>query len=130
MAKVLVVEDDVDIRGLIETRLRRQGHRVVAVGSGEEALATIAEKGAPDVAVLDVLMPGISGLELLTTLRADPVTADLPAVFLSGRIQESDIAAGRALGAIYLTKPLVLSALVDAVETAAAGSAAAATATW
>ena len=129
MAKVLVVEDDVDIRGLVENRLRRHGHRVVAVGSGEEALATIAEKGAPDVAVLDVLMPGMTGLDLLRTLREDPATAALPAVFLSGRIQESDIEAGRSLGATYLTKPLVLSALVNAVESAAAEPAAA-SATW
>ncbi len=129
MAKVLVVEDDVDIRGLVENRLRRHGHRVVSVGSGEEALAAIAEKGVPDVAVLDVLMPGMSGLDLLRTLRADPGTAHLPAVFLSGRIQESDVDAGRALGATYLTKPLVLSALVNAVESATAAPAGA-HATW
>jgi len=129
MAKVLVVEDDVDIRGLVENRLRRHGHRVVSVGSGEEALAAIAEKGAPDVAVLDVLMPGMSGLDLLRTLRAAPGTAHLPAVFLSGRVQESDIDAGRALGASYLTKPLVVSALINAVESATAEPAAA-SATW
>jgi len=129
MAKVLVVEDDVDIRGLVETRLRRQGHRVVSVGSGEEALATIAAKGAPEVAVLDVLMDGMNGLDLLRTLRDDPRTADVQAVFLSGRIQESDIEAGRALGATYLTKPLVLSALVAAVD-AAVDATSAAIATW
>ena len=120
MAKVLVVDDDADIRGLVENRLRRTGHRVVSVGSGEEALAANAEKGVPDVAVLDVLMPGISGLDLLGTLRGDPATAAMPAVFLSGRVEESDIDAGRALGATYLTKPLVLSALVDALEAATA----------
>ena len=131
MAKVLVVEDDVDIRGLVETRLRRHGHRVVSVGSGEEALAAIAAKGAPEVAVLDVLMAGISGLDLLRTLRDDPHTADVQAVFLSGRIQESDIEAGRALGATYLTKPLVLSALVAAVDAAADAAAdATSTGTW
>jgi len=129
MAKVLVVEDDVDIRGLVETRLRRQGHRVVSVGSGEEALAAIAEKGAPEVAVLDVLMPGMNGLDLLRTLQEDPRTADVQAVFLSGRIQEDDIEAGRALGATYLTKPLVLSALVAAVD-AAVDATSVATRTW
>ena len=129
MAKVLVVEDDMDIRGLVENRLRRHGHRVVSVGSGEEALATIAERGVPDVAVLDVVMPGMSGLDLLRTLRDDPGTCGLPAVFLSGRILESDIDAGRALGATYLTKPLVLSALVEAVAQATAGPVGA-DATW
>lgn len=130
MAKVLVVEDDVDIRGLVETRLRRHGHRVVSVGSGEEALTAITEKGTPDVAVLDVLMPGMDGLELLRTIRQDPASAGMQAVFLSGRIQESDIEAGRALGATYLTKPLVLSALVNAVDAAADATPAVVAATW
>ncbi|WP_380167777.1 response regulator [Jannaschia sp. R86511] len=116
MAKILVVDDDVDIRALVENRLRRLGHRVVSAGSGEEALTVLAEKGAPDVVVLDVLMPGISGLELLTTIRQDPDLADVPAVFLSGRVLETDIEAGRALGATYLTKPVVLSALATTID--------------
>lgn len=116
MAKILVVDDDPDVRSLVEVRLRRLGHRVVAVGSGEEALEVVADKGAPELFVLDVLMPGMDGLELLQTLRRDHDVADAPVIFLSARIQESDIAAGQALGATYLTKPLVLSALANAVE--------------
>jgi len=118
MAKILVVDDDTDIRTLVETRLRRLGHRVVSAGSGEEALALITEKGAPELVVLDVLMPGMSGLELLSTIRQDPDLRRVPAVFLSGRVLESDIEAGRALDATYLTKPLVLSALASAVDRA------------
>lgn len=118
MTKVLVVEDDIDIRNLVEVRLRRHGHRVVAVGSGEEALEVLLERGAPDVVVLDVLLPGMSGLDLLATVRRDDDLADVPAVFLSGRVQEQDVAAGRALGATYLTKPVILSALVTAVDNA------------
>lgn len=116
MTKILVVEDDVDIRNLVEVRLRRQGHRVVSVGSGEEALQLLAERGAPDVVVLDVQLPGMDGLELLGVLRQDH--GHVPAVFLSGRVQERDVEAGRALGATYLTKPVVLSALVAAVDNA------------
>lgn len=118
MAKVLVVEDDPDIRGLVELRLRREGHRVVSAASGEEALDLLASKGAPEAVVLDVLMDGMSGLDVLSTMRADAVLADVPAIFLSGRVLESDIEAGRALGATYLTKPVVLSALVRALDTA------------
>lgn len=118
MTKVLVVEDDVDIRNLVEVRLRRHGHRVVSVGSGEEALLVLDERGAPDVVVLDVLLPGMSGLELLAAVRQDESLAHVPAVFLSGRVQEQDVAAGRALGATYLTKPVILSALVAAVDNA------------
>jgi len=114
--KVLVVEDDLNIRNLLEVRLRGMGHRVLVAASAGEALNVLTEKGTPDVAVLDVLMPGRSGLELLAELRADPAYAEMPVIFLSGRVQESDIAAGRALGATYLTKPVVLSALAGAID--------------
>ena len=123
MARVLVVEDDPDIRQLVELRLRGLGHRVVAAASGPEALAVIAERGAPEVVVLDVAMPGMTGLEVLRTLRADPEHAHLPAIFLSARVRPEDIAAGEELGATYLTKPFVVSALAKAIEKALATAA-------
>lgn len=118
MARVLLVEDDPDLRVLVEVRLKRLGHLVLTVGSAVEALEVLAVKGPPDVAVLDVVMPGMSGLELLTRLRADPALAALPAVFLSGRVEPADIEAGRALGATYLTKPVVITALAAAIDEA------------
>lgn len=130
MAKILVVDDDVDVRTLIEVRLRLAGHRVVSVASGEAALAVVADKGVPELLVLDVLMPGITGLELLARLREDPAFDDVPAIFLSGRVLEEDIAAGRALGATYLTKPVVLTALTSAVDNALQPEAALAAGTW
>lgn len=120
MAKILVVDDDPDIRALVDVRLQRLGHRVVAVGSGEEALAVLADKGAPEVVVLDVMMPGMSGLQLLERMRSEGGLGEVPVIFLSGRIQEEDIRAGQAMGATYLTKPLVLTALATAVERALA----------
>jgi DNA-binding response OmpR family regulator len=118
VSKVLVVDDDSSMRSLVEVRLRQAGHRVLAAGSADQALLLVAERGVPDVVVLDVLMPGLNGLELLARLRADPAGSRLPAVFLSSRVQESDIAAGRAMGATYLTKPVVISALLAAIEAA------------
>lgn len=118
MAKVLVVEDDPDIRMLLEVRLRQNGHLVLSACSGEEALTVLAERAAPDIAVLDVMMPGMNGLELLRLLHASPEYANLPAVFLSGRVDADDIAAGTALGGTYLTKPIVLAALNSAIEKA------------
>ena len=123
MARVLVVEDDPDIRQLVELRLRGLGHRVVAAASGPEALAVIAERGAPEVVVLDVAMPGMTGLEVLRALRAQPEHAHLPAIFLSARVRPEDIAAGEELGATYLTKPFVVSALAKAIEKALATAA-------
>jgi CheY-like chemotaxis protein len=126
VARVLVVEDDPDIRQLVELRLRGLGHRVVSAASGAEALEVIADRGAPEVIVLDVAMPGMTGLEVLRTLRTDPEHADLPAIFLSARVRPEDIAAGEELGAIYLTKPFVVSALAGAIEKALATTAQAA----
>ncbi|WP_432492677.1 response regulator [Kineococcus gypseus] len=118
MAKVLVVEDDADIRTLLDLRLRAAGHRVLGAGSAAEARAVLDERGAPDVLVSDVTLPGTTGLEMVRELRADERFAGLPVVFLSGRVQPADIEAGRALGAVYLTKPVVLSALCSAIEQA------------
>jgi DNA-binding response OmpR family regulator len=118
MARILVVDDDPDLRGLVEFRLRKAGHQVVAAGDGESAIAAIDGLRGPDLAVLDVAMPGMSGLELLVALRRREDLHELPAIFLSARILPSDIAAGRALGASYLTKPFVAPALIAAVAAA------------
>lgn len=118
MARVLVVEDDPDIRKLLEVKIRRLDHDVVGAGSGEEALELLRGRPVPDVAVLDVLMPGMSGLELLVLLRQDLLYAAMPVIFLSGRVEADDIAAGTALGARYLTKPVVISLLAHAITAA------------
>ena len=118
MGRILVVDDDEDIRNLVQARLRAAGHLVVAARSGPEALGVVAEKGPPDVAVLDVSMPGMSGLDLLKELRRREGMADLPVIFLSAKVQDEDVEAGRSLGAVYLTKPFVATALLDAVEKA------------
>ncbi len=116
MAKVLVVDDDAGVRLLVGRSLQRAGYRVREASGGDEALDWIEAKGAPDVVVLDVNMPGIDGLSLLAKIREQLDQPDLPAVFLSGRVQSEDITAGRSLGAVYLTKPFVASALLNAIE--------------
>jgi CheY-like chemotaxis protein len=70
MAQILVVDDDPDLRGLVEFRLRKAGHQVLAAGDGAIALAAVRERDRPDLAILDVAMPGMSGLELLVALRS------------------------------------------------------------
>lgn len=116
VAKILVVEDDPDVRALVVRRLQSAGHRVHGALDATDATAAISERGAPDVVVLDVTMPGIGGLQLLGRVREQTGQAELPAVFLSGRVAPEDIAAGRALGAVYLTKPFVGSALLGAID--------------
>lgn len=118
MARVLVVDDNEDILNLVQARLKKGGHQVVGAASADEALTVIQSKGAPEVMVLDVDMPGMSGLELLKELRQREGFEDLPAIFLSAKVQPEDIRAGQELGATYLTKPFVASALLKAVEKA------------
>src|SRR5947207_1958547 len=116
MARVLVVDDDPDLLTLVELQLRHHGHDVATANGGEQALQYVDEHGSPDVAVLDVAMPGMNGFELLETLRHRPETAELPAIFLSARVSPRDIDQGRSLDALYLTKPYVMHTLLQAID--------------
>ena len=116
MPRVLIVEDNEQIRELVGIYVKQAGHAVAMAADGNEALAAVAERGAPDVAVLDVAMPGMNGLELLSALRELPGLAELPAIFLSARVRPEDIDAGTRMGAAYLTKPFVGSALVGMID--------------
>jgi two-component system response regulator MtrA len=105
MTTVLVAEDDADIRMLITLKLTQAGHQVRSFGDGLSAAAD-AREHLPDLAVLDVMMPGMSGLEVCQELRQDPATARVPVILLTAMAREADIAAGLAVGADdYIVKP-------------------------
>ena len=123
MSKILAVDDDSAVLALVSHRLTAGGHRVLTAADGPQALAVVDERGLPDVAVLDVSMPGMTGLELAEALRAREGGEDVVLVFLSARVQPEDIAAGQSLGALYLTKPFVASALLATIERATAQAA-------
>ena len=116
MARILVADDDVDIRELVEFKLSTMGHEIVAVGDGAAAIdACLAQK--PDLAVLDVMMPGVSGLDAIHAIRADPTLADLPVILLTARAQESDVETGFDSGADdYITKPFSPRELASRVQ--------------
>ena len=116
MARVLVVDDDPDLLTLIGAQLRQHGHRVTTAAASHEALLIVEHDGAPDIAVLDVTMPKMNGLELLQRLRAREDAKELPAIFLSGRAAPKDIKAGEALGAVYLAKPYEIRDLLAAID--------------
>jgi len=105
MSRILVVEDEKDIADLIAHSLQRAGHTVELLGSGHGAVARVKES-APDLIVLDLMLPGMDGLLVCQALRADPATAAVPIIMLTARGEESDRIAGLELGADdYLTKP-------------------------
>ena len=105
MATVLLAEDDADIRFLVTFKLERAGHCVRGFGDGLSALAD-AREHLPDLAILDIMMPAMSGLDVCRQLRADLATAAVPVIFLSACAEKADIAAGFAAGADdYIIKP-------------------------
>lgn len=118
MAKptILVVDDEEDIRELVELNLRREGYHVLTCETGEQALHRAASK-APDVIVLDLMLPGIDGLEVCRRLKADPKTQQIVVVMLTAKGEEADIVTGLELGADdYVTKPFSGKVLVARVR--------------
>jgi DNA-binding response OmpR family regulator len=102
---VLVADDDDDILLLVTTRLRRDGFEVIAARDGEEALA-LAQERRPDVAVLDIGMPKLDGLEVLERIRADETLNGVRVLLLTAKAQESDVRRGYEAGAeAYVRKP-------------------------
>ena len=102
---VLVADDDDDILLLVTTRLRRDGFEVVQASSGDEALRLAREK-RPRLAVLDIGMPGLDGLEVLEQIRADDELRDMRVLLLTAKAQESDVRRGFDTGAdAYVKKP-------------------------
>ena len=102
---VLVVDDEQDIRDLVRFRLEHDGYRVITATDGEAALS-LARAERPDLCVLDVMMPKLSGLEVLAELRHDPATSAMRVILLTARGQDADVDRGFELGAHdYMTKP-------------------------
>jgi CheY-like chemotaxis protein len=113
---VLVADDDADILALVAFRLERSGYDVVTARDGEEALQ-VARERRPDLAVLDISMPQVDGLEVLRRLRADEETSRLPVLLLSARAQEDDVRLAFAAGAsAYVKKPFSPGELTRRVE--------------
>jgi len=118
---VLCADDDADILALLAIRLERAGFRVAQAVDGEQALS-LARKLRPDVLVLDVMMPRLSGTEVLGALRGDEATAAIPVVLLSARAQEADVERGLEAGAdAYLAKPFQAPELIEVVGRLARG---------
>lgn len=116
MARILVADDDVDIRELVEFKLATMGHEIVTVGDGSAAVETCREQ-LPDLAVLDIMMPGLTGLEAVRQMRSSPDMAGIPVILLTARAQQSDVEIGYQSGANdYITKPFSPRDLAARVE--------------
>lgn len=115
---VLIIEDEADAADLFAEMMRVSGFRVLKTSSSAPAISMMtAEK--PDIVLLDIMMPDISGLDILRQMRTDPNLADIPVVVVSAKGMPADIKHGMEAGAsTYLTKPVGFLELKEAVERA------------
>ncbi|HHS97811.1 MAG TPA: response regulator [Chloroflexi bacterium] len=116
MTKILVAEDEKDIRELIAFTLRFAGYDVVLANNGAEALQKVAEE-RPALILLDVRMPKMTGYEVCRRLKENPQTEDIPVVFLSAKGQDREVQEGFESGAVdYIIKPFVPDELIAQVK--------------
>jgi two-component system, OmpR family, alkaline phosphatase synthesis response regulator PhoP len=114
--KVLIIEDDPATSRLVDYSLRHHGYQVITATNGLEGVRK-AQTEAPDLVILDVMLPGIDGYEICHRLRADPATRGLRILMFSAKAQDIDKETGKKVGADdYLTKPAAPAEIVDRVE--------------
>jgi CheY-like chemotaxis protein len=117
---ILVADDDDDVLELVKLSLRPGGYRVIVAHDGHEAMQA-ARQHCPALAVLDVMMPGMTGYEVVEAIRADPEISDIPVFLLTARAQQADVEHGLAIGADeYISKPFKPRDLRARVESALA----------
>ena len=118
---ILIADSDPNMVVSLDYLMRRQGHRVQVAADGQAAWA-LMQAAPPDLLILDVMLPGKTGFELLELLRARPQWEHLPVLVLTAKARETDIAKGLALGAsAYMTKPFSTQALLAQVDALLAG---------
>lgn len=121
---LLVVDDDPDILELIKYHFLNKGFKVSCVESGEKALRFL-KKREPDLIILDIMLPGIDGLELIKIVGGNPKTRNIPIIILSAKTEETDVVIGIELGAAdYVTKPFSIKVLIAKVRALLRNSAA------
>ena len=115
--KLLLAEDEPDVQLIARLSLKKAGFTVVTVGNGVEVLERVADE-RPDAILLDWMMPDMDGFETCKRLKADPATRDIPVIFLTAKVQESEVARALALGAAgCIGKPFDALTLGNQVRT-------------
>jgi two-component system phosphate regulon response regulator PhoB len=114
--KILVIEDEPDILEVIQYNLEREGHKVIACRNGELGLSRIRTDD-PDLVILDLMLPGMDGVEVCRQVKSDPVTRAIPVIMVTAKSEESDIVLGLGIGADdYITKPFSPKELLARVK--------------
>ena len=118
MARILIAEDEKQIADMIAFKLTNSGHQIIRAQDGEQALQ-LALKDPPDLIMLDAMMPGLSGFEVLRRLKAEPALRSVPVIMVTAKGHERDVLNGLRGGAAdYVVKPFSLKELAARVELA------------
>jgi len=118
MAKIVVVDDDEDLQAFVEFHLKKGGHTVLAARNGFEGIELV-EQHRPELIILDVMMPGLDGVDICKRLKRNEEIAQIPVIFLSAKRQAVERIRGiESGGDAYITKPFDMNELAQAVETA------------
>ncbi len=113
---IMVVDDEQDMVDLIKTMLEAKGYGVQSANSGQEAFNLLGEQ-RPDLIILDIMMPQMDGLEVLTRLRENSDTASIPVIFLTAKVHEEDLRRGYKMGAkYYITKPFTSTQVLEGIN--------------
>jgi len=121
MARILIGDDEPFLRDMVAFKLRNQGHDVTVAVDGGQALE-LAQTGRPDLILLDVMMPGLDGFEVLRRLKADAALRAIPVIMLTAKGQERDVISGLSGGATdYVVKPFSLKELSMRIDKALGG---------
>ena len=117
MATILIVDDEPSVRALIRDTLELEDHDVIEAIDGPGALTALHEGDLPDCVVLDIMMPGMSGLDVLTQLRSEAATKEMPVILLTAMSDDTTTWAGWSAGAnVFLPKPFDPGALLDWID--------------
>ena len=113
---VMVVDDNPDIVTIVKTILEGKGYGVQSAYSGQAVFNLLSEQ-KPDLIVLDIMMPQMDGLEVLTRLKGEPSTATIPVILLTAKVQYEDVLGGYKMGAdYYITKPFTSTQLLNGIN--------------
>ncbi len=113
---IMVVDDNPDIVTIVKTILEGKGYEVQCAYSGQEVFNLLKEQ-KPDLIVLDIMMPQMDGLEVLTRLKGEPSTATIPVILLTAKVQYEDVLGGYKMGAdYYITKPFTSTQLLNGIN--------------
>jgi CheY-like chemotaxis protein len=115
MARILIIDDDPGVRGVLKAMLERAGHEVVAGGGGPEGLQ-LAHERRPDLVLLDIEMPGMNGFDVCSLMKTDTALSSVPVVIMTGRPIAGIPARARAVGAVdLLSKPFERTSLLSKI---------------